>query len=182
MYIKLLCFTPVLPVTWLLLLHGTSVTRHVVTHHPLHRTACANLRRPTTVRFAVHFNLFLRQPQRHRPGRLVGASVVVVHLARLIVHQSCLCSFHVLTFCQCWMLFFNLLGVELDVHLRVVVLCSVRDQFLTRSEEIVRVYILFLTLFVALFVTLFCVFVWLFCCANNSMFSCLYFFHLFYTS
>ena len=41
------------------------------------------------------------------------------------------------------MLFFNLLGVELDVHLRVVVLCSVRDQFLTRSEEIVRVCILF---------------------------------------
>ena len=60
------------------------------------------------------------------------------------------------------MLFFNLLGVELEVRLRVVVLCSVRDQFLTRSEEIVRVYILFLTLFVALFVTLFCVFVWLF--------------------
>ena len=59
------------------------------------------------------------------------------------------------------MLFFNLLGVDLEVCVIVDVLCSVRDQFLTRSEEIVRVYILFLTLFVALFVmlfvTLFCV-------------------------
>jgi hypothetical protein len=48
----------------------------------------------------------------------------------------------------------------------IVVLCSVRDQFLTRSEEIVRVCILFVALsvalFVTLFVTLFCVFVWLF--------------------
>ena len=52
-------------------------------------------------------------------------------------------SFHVLTFCECWMLFFNLLGVELEVRVVVVVLCSVRDQFLTRSEEIVRVCILF---------------------------------------
>ena len=88
-------------------------------------------------------------------------------------------SFHCLTFCECWMLFFNLLGVELEVRVVVVVLCSVQDQFLTRSEEIVRVCILFVALFVALFVTLFCVFVCgCFCCANNSMFSCLYFFHL----
>ena len=75
-------------------------------------------------------------------------------------------SFHCLTFCECWMLFFNLLGVELEVRVVVVVLCSVRDQFLTRSEEIVRVCILFVALsvalFVTLFVTLFCVFVWLF--------------------
>jgi hypothetical protein len=49
---------------------------------------------------------------------------------------------HVLTFCQCWMLFFNLMGIELEVRLIVVVLCSVRDQFLTRSEEIGRVCIL----------------------------------------
>jgi hypothetical protein len=60
--------------------------------------------------------------------------------ARLV--QSCLCSVHVLTFCQCWMLFFNLMGIELEVRLIVVVLCSVRDQFLTRSEEIGRVCIL----------------------------------------
>ena len=53
------------------------------------------------------------------------------------------------------MLFFNLMGVELEVRLIVVVLCSVRDQFLTRSEEIGRVCILFLTLFFVLFVTLF---------------------------
>ena len=37
----------------------------------------------------------------------------------------------------------------------VVVLCSVRDQFLMRSEEIVRVCILFVALSVVLFVTLF---------------------------
>jgi len=56
--------------------------------------------------------------------------------------------------------------VELEVHLIhvVVVLCSVRDRFLTRSEEIVRVCILFLTLFVNIVCqhclsTLFCVLV-----------------------
>ena len=67
--------------------------------------------------------------------------------------QSCLCSVHVSTFCQCWMLFFNLMDIELEVRLIVVVLCSVRDQFLTRSEEIGRVCILFLTLFFVLFVS-----------------------------
>ena len=30
--------------------------------------------------------------------------------------QSCLCSFHVLTFCYCPMLCFNLMGVELEVR------------------------------------------------------------------
>ena len=40
-------------------------------------------------------------------------------------------------------MFFNLMGVEFEVRVVVVVLCSVRDQFLTRSEEIVRVCILF---------------------------------------
>jgi hypothetical protein len=97
----------------------------------------------------------------------VGHGHVVVHLcagvwACLLHELQCL---RVLS----WMLscndcFHGFVGVELEVRLIVVVLCSVRDRFLTRSEEIVRVCILFLTLFVALFVTftLFCVFVWFF--------------------
>ena len=79
------------------------------------------------------------------------------------------------------MLFFNLLGVELEVRVIVVVLCSVRDQFLTRSEEIVRVCILFLALFVMLFVmlfvtfTLFCVFAWLFLLKQFHVFLFIFF-------